>query len=388
MKNFSILLLLLSVLFLSCQKDDEDDLPTTGTPIELSGTQDVPLTLDNRFQSATAYDYYVSGTWNLDAAVTIEPGVRIRMNASARINVRSGGSLAAVGTSDLPIVFDGEAPTPGYWDYIRFDNSNNPNNKLIHTIIRNGGGNSANAGNAAVFLQGNSQLVMQHSEVTNSARYGIRIRQVDGRLNDFSNNKIDNCQLHPISLASLRQVSGIDGSNNFVGNNTYNSIEVGGSSIDVPFTVKNTVGPINLKGTTNMSAALTIEPGTTILMGPSARLNISSSGSISMIGNPDNIITVTGEQEAKGYWDYIRIDNSNNPSNEFQYVDISYGGGNSANAGNANVHINGSGFLKMGNSTVSNSARYGLRVRNNDGVYEDLGNNTFFGNELGDVELP
>jgi hypothetical protein len=48
--------------------------------------------------------------------LTIEPGVEVRFQANARLNVN--GTMAAIGTTDRPITFTGIVTTPGSWQGI------------------------------------------------------------------------------------------------------------------------------------------------------------------------------------------------------------------------------------------------------------------------------
>ena len=88
----------------ACNPDDDDEIITpTGDPTELAGNQNTPLLLENLFSDPSAVDYTVTGHWNINAVVEVEPGVNIKVIAGRRITVGSGGSFNAEGTAQLPI---------------------------------------------------------------------------------------------------------------------------------------------------------------------------------------------------------------------------------------------------------------------------------------------
>ncbi|TVR80742.1 MAG: hypothetical protein EA412_04400 [Chitinophagaceae bacterium] len=388
MKNYLFLILVLSVLVSSCKKDN-DDLPSSGEPIVLTGWQEEPRTLENRFSDPNASDYIVESTWLLRAHVIVEPGVRIEMSSGARINVAEGGILTAEGTEDEPILFIGSEPVAGYWDYIRFDHSNSVNNILSHTIIRYGGGYSTSFTDAAVFVNNDSRLTLKNSEISHSATNGFKVNFSSGIVQDFKNNTISHCQQYPIKLASIAQIATFDETSIFVSNNTYEAISVEGAHIESPLSIPKVNGPIILNGLTYLKAAVSVDAGSEFLMGPSSRIEVTQDASLNMIGTENNRITFTGREEMPGYWDYIRFNNSNYSLNELQYVDVSYGGGGPSGAfADAIIFVNGGGYVKMGNSSVNYSEQYGVKVRNQNGNFVDEGNNTFTGNLLGDISLP
>lgn len=344
----------------------------------LSGTTDNPLTLENIYEDESKIDYIVDGTWWISAAVTVEPGVRIVIKSGGRIQIQSDGSLDATGTAAKPIHIVGEQNVEGFWDYMRYNGSNNPNNKLIYTYIHNGGGNSTY--NAAVYLSGNSRLIMQNSSISKSDRYGLFVSSTDGRLIEFENNTFETCGLHPIKLRYLRQTDYIDFESQY-NNNTYNTIHVDGNTASVPFTVKKASVPYLVDGTNRIQAAAIIEPGVHIQFGAGARLQIDDTGSLTAVGTAGDRITIEGNQQVEGYWDYIRFNNSNNTDNNFQFCDVSHGGGNGTY--NANIYLSSQSYFRMGNSSVNFSARDGIDGSSN-ATFVDDGNNTYQGNELDD----
>lgn len=376
------LLTLFVFSFNACNPDDDDfpDLPPTGEPQELSGTINTPRVLENIYSNPNAVDYIVTGTLNIDAALEIMPGVNIEMTPGVRINVNSMGSLSAVGEEDMPIQIFGSQRVEGYWDFVRFNNSNNPNNSLIYTKISDGGGTTFRE--AMVVVSGSSQVKIQHSTISNSARNGIYLEGASARLPEFSNNVIDGCGLYPLHLRSLSQAGQIDFETIFTGSNTYDMIYVSGANEDVPFSLRKLQGPILLDGGPGINADMTIEPGVTLLMAQAARITVNSGGSLNATGTVGDRITILGLVETTGFFDFIRFNNSNNPQNQFRYVDVSYGGGSTFR--NAMVYVDGSSMLTIGNSSFNYSGNHGICFGNNANLIDE-GTNDFTGNTMDDI---
>lgn len=354
----------------------------------LAGNTSSPETIIDVISDNTSYDYYVDGTWEINAEVTIEPGVRILMRSGAEIEVEENGSLIAIGTSSNKIAFIGEQSVPGYWDVIRFDGSNNPNNELTHVEVKYAGGDDYYLRNAGVYVRGGARLKMNNTSIEDCDRYGLKVNDSEGYLAEFSDNFITGSGWNPIFLHNLGQLENFSGNNMIVTDNTYNTIRVDGGNVNDPVDVPQVNGPIHMEGTTDINAAVSIAAGNYIQMGSAAQIEVNSNGSLSMVGTSSEQITVTGAQEVKGYWNCIRFDDSNNPSNEMQYVNISYGGGDDYYLLDASVYIKASGYLTMGNSSVTYSERDGVKVEDPNGTFIDEGTNTFSNNDGQDVNLP
>lgn len=368
------ILVFLAITFISCDKDDDGGTPLS--TVVLTGTETSSRTLSKIFETSTP-DYRVEGSYVIQAGVTIEPGVIIEMGPNANIIVEGAGFLNASGNESNPIVIAGQSNTPGYWEYIRFT-SNNNNNLLNHVIIRDGGGN--NSWDAAVYCYLGGRLRISNTSIVNSARNGMVIFSPDFSLDDFRNNIFSNNASFPLSITQ-NQADKIDGNSLFTGNSN-NQIELRAGVVGQNTSWKNTGIPYFASSSINLEANLTLEPGVRINMAPNTNIVVEQSGSLRAVGTPSNRITITGDQPTKGYWDSIRFVGSNSNQNEFRYVDVSYGGGNSS--WDAAVYLWNNSRLSMGNSSISNSQRWGMIVPSGN-TFVDEGGNEFFGNDGGDI---
>ncbi len=369
----------------SCEYEENNngnDNGDSGEPVVLSGTIDSPLLLEDIFEPSELVDYIIQGSLTINAAVTVEPGVRFLMKPGARVFVRSGGSLDMTGTEQDTIFMTGEQDVHGYWDYILFDGSNNPNNKMIYTSVHNGGG--SNTRDAMISLGGNSRVTFMNSTFSKSERFGIRLNSEDGNIPDFKDNNVKNCNLHPVSLDNFSQAINFDESSDFTQGNANNSVRIGSRTIQQSFTIPKLSGPYEAHGRIRFNGEVVVEAGTTIKMAASARITVESNASLKCIGTSSERITIEGTQPVEGFFECIRFNNSNNTNNEFQYVDVSYGGG--SNIYPATIFLSSASRFKMGNSSINFSARNGISGSNS-AIYEDDGNNTFNGNVLDDIDL-
>lgn len=319
-------------------------------PIQLSGTENSSKVIANQSNSPSVADYYISSTWTINAAVTIEPGVRIEMRPGARIIVNDNGSLNATGTPTNKIEFFGAQDVPGYWYNIEFK-SNNPNNKLIYCNISNGS-KFYDSQPAMVVVNGNAQVTVQNSTFMNGSEHGIMTRG-SGKLPNFTSNYFSGFQNAPISLVSFGHTSFLDNSTTF-GSNAVQSIYIQGNAVEGNTQVPNMGIPYSVRGNVTFNQGHTvIEAGVNIKMAANIRLNVQANASLEFAGTASNPCSVSGEVNAKGYWYNITY-SSNNPANIISYTNIS-DGRNYYGSEAGLLRLSGSASVSMNNSYLSNA---------------------------------
>lgn len=322
--------------------------------------------------------YLLNGTTNLNAEVTVEAGATLMFDSGAELDVESNGKLVAVGTETDSIRFTGALPTEGYWETI-YINSNNPGNELSYCSIEYAGGWKGN-----IYITNDGQLKMTHSTSSHSALYGLNADS-NAKLPAFSDNRFEGNLSAALNIPA-RLVGSVDGTSQYIGGNADDVIDVYSSYVNTAQTWPATDAPYRFSGTTNLEAAVTVEPGATIKFASGAGIDVETDGSLTAAGTATDSITFTGEIETEGYWETLYI-NSNNPANELSYCNIGYGGD-----WHANVYVTNGGQLKLNHSYIHDSADYGVSV-DSDGVIDPInpetdGNNTFSNNASGNVNLP
>jgi len=107
----------------------------------------------------------------VNAGLTLSPGVNILVEADGDFNIQSTGYLNSVGTALDPISIQGRYNSSAYWQGI-FISSNNPNNMLKYTTVKDGGGYWGYE-YANVYVDG--KLTVDNSTIANGNSYGIYV---------------------------------------------------------------------------------------------------------------------------------------------------------------------------------------------------------------------
>src|SRR5690606_23984249 len=146
--------------------------------------------------------------------------------------------------------------------------------------------------------------------------------------------------------------------------------------------------PYLIKGNSNIKDNLTLNPGVQFLMASGASIDVNSSGSIHAIGTSSDPISIKGEVDAVGYWGVLHVD-SNNPLNEFAFVNINNGGAlGSFDYSSIWVNDNNNGAFIMNDCSISDSYSWVLFVETGASMTPSTKNgvestNTFINNGSG-----
>jgi hypothetical protein len=137
----------------------------------------------------------ISGQVTVTAPITITAGATFLFAQHANLVVTgNSGSLRAVGTPSAKIQFLGEVATPGFWQVLVFDSSEDAN-ELTHTeVAHGGGGGRSDAANVRVTSWG--RLRLTNSTLWGSAGWGLHVAPagvvaplpIAGAGNSFSGN--------------------------------------------------------------------------------------------------------------------------------------------------------------------------------------------------------
>ncbi len=322
-------------------------------------------------------DIIVSCPINVDAQLTIEPGTEIEFEGEAGILIGMNGAIKAIGTANEMITLRGKSDTKGAWKGIAVK-SNNVANELKYCNIT-GGGQSGFDGNnfkAGILIGLNAKLKIANCVVSKSGKDGLYVEGFDSDfenpINVFSSNTFSDNANYPLSILAS-SVNSLDGTGSTYSNNGKNFINVRGGRMYGDHVWNKTNAPILISGYTiagyyNDQGNLTVNPGVKIVFAADQGLAVGeySNGYVSMIGNANAHVELTGENAAPGAWKGICFQ-SINASNRLSYVDISYGGSSSFTGNGshlANIVIGGSstGKASIDNCTVSHSAAYGILI--------------------------
>ncbi|CCH54955.1 putative protein KIAA0319 [Fibrisoma limi BUZ 3] len=367
-----------------------------------NGRIDVNTTWKNLVQDPTKPDYIICKDIELNAILTVEPGVVVvfKQNAGLSTTTDRKGAIIAKGTADKRIVFTGEQKVVGSWNGLSLIASNDIRNELSYVDVSYGGaavgrfvGELANV-NISSF-GGPTTVKITNCSFTHSKGRGIYVSN-GSTLSEFSNNRFTDNTLYPIQLPAS-QVEKLDENSTFASSNGINVVAIYGSLNN---TKETTWGPFK-DGTKyrfiesfGAESGLVIKPGAVFEIASQKAIGIGGNGYLIAKGTADKRIIFTGEVKTPGSWGGILFDNSKDVRNELSHVEISYGGGEPAYlyAAKGNV-ILASGFgitgrVKMSNCLVSNSSEVGIAQYRGTLILDSPDSNTYTNNAKGNIGLP
>jgi hypothetical protein len=309
----------------------------------------------------SAGTYKICADIDINAVLTVEPGVTFIMCSGASIEVTNSGALKAIGTAAAPIVFKGEVASSGYWDGIRIS-SNNPNNQFDHVMVSDGGTYWAWA-YALVYLPDGGQLNIKNSTISNADNIGLYASNT-ATLPTFENNTFSNNTIVGLNI-SARQIGSLDAASVYNDGNGEPFIHARGASLGSNQTWKKLDTPVLMNDALKVEAGLTINPGFVLWMETGSSIQVEESGYLTAVGTATEPITIQGRYSSPGYWQGMTV-RSVNPNNKLNYVHVSDGG---AYWAYQYAGINVDGRLEMNNSIVTNSNSWGLYMQSSSSIY-------------------
>jgi hypothetical protein len=306
---------------------------------------------------------------NGNATLTIEAGATLRFAPDVGIGIgySSAAKLVAVGTAADPITFTSSNTTPSAGDWVGI-------------ILWSGTMGGTQIAYANLDYCGSTYSCIQSSNGVKPARVTIdhvSINHVGPGYNGIeeddaaSNFTISNCTFSNIPTTPTQQYAisvqapsfaGIDSTNTFNGGAM---IELAGGDISVstdwknPNTTVAVTSALGLGGTT--APILSIAAGSVFKFAADTYLWVgySYAGNLKVNGTLDApvVFTSLNTSPAAGDWAGITLWGAGRAT--IQYANISYGGGSSA--GDITVESDTT-VLDIENSTLSNSASYGISI--------------------------
>lgn len=323
------------------------------------------------FQDGTVY--YISGDLTVRSGLEIQPGVNIELASNVGINILdSDAYINAIGTATKKITFSGRTNSKGFWRGISISSAN-PMNILEFVEISNAGSGflpNLTSTTASVGVDGGnlSHITIRNSVISDGKGYGLYVESgsvIDG----FSNNEIKNMLGTPLALPA-NEVGKLDAASKFSEGNNDNAVEIILSTLnrnDLSVWKAFTDGTkYFVTGNVDIRTPVQIEAGARFEFSADKTFIVHRDNNSYIIakGTAQKKIVFTGKNQTKGYWGGIAII-SNDDKNEFDYVEVSYGGGlflTGLTNTKANIGLDGdnSAKLKLTNSTITNSGGWGL----------------------------
>jgi hypothetical protein len=362
----------------------DEAIITVEEPIAATIIVDTDITINTTwvdiFEDPTIADYRVTANIDVTADLVIEPGVVIEFESNVGLNLQGEGSLNAVGTDNENILFTGVEKTPGFWKGINIQ-SNKIDNIFNHSIVEYGGSSGFDGAGllANIMLNQSGRVAIENTILRGSAGSGIYLRDGDVEIESFSNNTLTENN-YPAS-ALISKFHFFEGNNDYDGN-TNDFINGMDRSLEQDVTWQSLNVPYRLTDSfIYISSELTINAGARFIAASGAGLQVYQGGSLIAIGTAEDNISFYGEEDVRGFWSGISIE-TNDPSNELTYVNVSNGGSDGFDGGDilGNVIVDHSGRLKMNNCTLTKSGGAGLTLRVATAAISEFSNNTITDN--------
>ncbi|WP_439026848.1 hypothetical protein [Haloarchaeobius sp. DT45] len=319
-------------------------------------------------------EYLVEGRLSVTggATLTVDAGTRLTFAQDAQLRVREGSTLKAVGTCGSPVVFTGEQQTRGYWNGIVFDESDQQN-ELAYAVVEYGGGDKYTWAPAAANLAAtrNARVSISHSAFRESAAFGVAFSN-DSSVDAFEQNVVT-ANESGAARVGVATAGALADSSTYVGNDD-DVVRVSGGTITDEVEWDAIDARYGVMPGDNVSISgghLTVSGGATVSFGQDAGVEVVEDGQLTAIGmDPETEeslpITFTGEQQTRGYWTGIVVDESDQVPSRLENVVVEYGGGEKytwAGAA-ANVAVARGGRVLVSRSTLRESAAYGFHFQN------------------------
>lgn len=321
---------------------------------------------------------------NVDFAntITIDAGANFEFGPDAGIKIQSSAIVKAEGTTANKIIFTGVSKTPGAWRGI-FVGSSSVENIFKHVDISYGGStNMATYFDKTNMVIDQAKIILDHVSFTGSAGYGIQTRRNGSEFSVINSEFNNNANSHMLIHAT--QIDFIDNQTNFNGGDVevYRS-DTEASGSETWSNLNN--GTFYFAGSVTIEKEVTIEQGALFEMGTDVKIIVATNtgpGIIKALGSSTEPIVFTGRSKVKGAWGGIIV-MTGSVENVMDYVEIEYGGGTDLDiymaAGNLGVHSDS--YLSISNSTIENSANYGLIVRESRNAIINISNVTYANND-------
>lgn len=362
--------------------------------VQLSGT----ITTDSTLTAAQ--NYVVTGglTISNDATLTIEPGVHLPFQSGAGLYVDPDAVLDADGTSGEPITMTATTGNEqsGWWQGV-FSFSAEPNNLLDHVEVRHAGsGSPSTVDDGGVVVAGGSALTVTNSTIAQSGADGLLLHEENSTLDGFSNNTFSGNAEAPVNIP-FTNIGAIDGGSTVPDGKT---VKVWGGTIsgsrDVTVNALDADTPYRFaRGATigassGGASSVTINPGVEMTFEADAGLYVSSGSVLSADGTADNPITMTATEgnAQPGWWQGVFVF-SNDANNLLDHVEVRHTGSGSPNTvGDGGVVVAGGSAVTLTNSTIAQSAAYGLLLTEGNATLDGFSANTFADNADAPIYLP
>ncbi|MCF8339289.1 MAG: right-handed parallel beta-helix repeat-containing protein [Bacteroidales bacterium] len=368
-------------------QEDTDDVTVTATegntPKEVSENVDNNTTWTDRVSDPETADYIVKSSIDVNADLTIEPGVLVYFDEDVFMYVKDGAIMAEGNASNRITLTSSNEAGEIYWGGVVITSSDS-RNILAYTDVKYAAGAEKWYGvdkKAAIGLKDEGKLKLKYSAISKNDGYGLYVG--NGELVEFEENEFNDNEAQGMGV-NMSKAAMIDGNTTF-SNNEY-AVEIYESESEdgdeLTYIKLSGGASYYVTGNLNVYADLTINPGAMFEFKQDKKMTVTSDGMLKAGAEGDETVVFTSAKADAGlYWKGLEI-KSADARNELNNVEISYAGNSDWWFGvdkKTALALKTDGKIKLKNSEISNSKDYGMYARH--GVVTEFENNTFTGNE-------
>jgi hypothetical protein len=370
--------------FVTIFAKSNSDEPST---ITLQENISADRTLTDIYEDPAKPDYLVTNDITISAKLTVSPGVVIEFDHDRSLQVISGGTLIAKGTSANRITFTGRVREKGYWKGISIT-SNSPDNEFDNVSVEYGGSNplpdmvtiKANLGLAGDDISGGA-LKISNTSFHESAGYGM---YVDGKsqLNYFSANYFVNNTASALYVP-VEQLHKLDFFTHYTGNNGFNGVETGGTiqeNAEVSWSYFNDGSKYLVTRDIIIKSGVRINEGAAFELANDVMIKVVDNGYLNASGSDFKPISFTAQfKTEKKFWKGFLF-SSNSDLNALNNVSVSYAGFSDMPELNvkANVAVKAGGKLSVTGSTLEHGLGWGIYADDGSQVNANIPSVNFF----------
>jgi hypothetical protein len=272
----------------------------------------------------------VSGFLYLDAPLVLEPCTLIGFDAGSVVNVRTGGSLRALGTSGRAVTLTSSKPSPaaGDWNNIVIQDGAVNDSLFQHTIV-------AYAGADALKLNPGAVAGFSHVFVHDTTGTAI-VAGLDTTLTSFEDVAIERAgeyplKVPPLGVAQVDSLTSTDSLHDEIAIVTDGMLERATTwkKRDLPYRVLP-----GSYGTLRLRARLDIDAGTTLRM--TNAIEVQADGSLVTHGTSEDPVTFTSSRSGPmgGDWPGIVFQAGSSSDSLLEYTFIEYAGAKAISVNN------------------------------------------------------
>ena len=368
-------------------QEDTDDVTVTATegntPKEVSEDVDNNTTWTDRVSDPETADYIVKSSIDVNADLTIEPGVLVYFDEDVFMKVKDGAIMAEGNASNRITLTSSNEAGEIYWGGVVITSSDS-RNILAYTDVKYAAGKEEWYGvdkKAAIGLKDEGKLKLKYSAISKNDGYGLYVG--NGELVEFEENEFNDNEAQGMGV-NMTQAAMIDGNTTF-SNNEY-AVEIYESESEdgdeLSYIKLSGGASYYVTGNLNVYADLTINPGAMFEFKQDKKMTVTSDGMLKAGAEGDETVVFTSAKADAGlYWKGLEI-KSADARNELNNVEISYAGNSHWWFGvdkKTALALKTDGKIKLKNSEISNSKDYGMYARH--GEVTAFENNTFTGND-------